>query len=331
MTQEFISIVIPTVNEEFYIGSVIRSLALPDPNYEILVMDGGSNDRTVEIARSLAAEGISVRVIHNPGRIQAAAMNLAAKAADSRSAILVRADAHCSYPPGFARKVAASLRENQAQSVVVPMLTTGSDTCFQKAVAAAQNSRLGNGGAAHRTGSKPSGWVDHGHHAAFDRAFFQRIGGYDEDFAANEDGEYDMRVHQAGGRVWMERDAVIEYHPRKTPGALWKQYVGYGKGRAMTTAKHKARLKLRQLLPPAVVGASAAGLLLSPVFCPAALIPAGYIGACAAFGVLEARRVRGGKCESAMGAAFVIMHVAWALGFASKMLELKVGKKARHS
>jgi succinoglycan biosynthesis protein ExoA len=81
------------------------------------------------------------------------------------------------YAPDFTKRCVEALRENAATSIDVYMQTVGR-LCFQRAVAAAQNSKMGNGGAAHRSEGRSSGWVDHGHHAAFDRAFFQRLGGY---------------------------------------------------------------------------------------------------------------------------------------------------------
>lgn len=317
MKPEFISIVIPALNEEAYIEHAVESLALADGEYEIIVMDGGSRDGTAGIVGRLSSADPRVRLVDNPGRVQSAALNLAAEIANPRSEIIVRADAHCGYPAGYARTVADAMRKTGAQSVVVPMLTVGSETCFQKAVAAAQNSRLGNGGAAHRTGAKPSDWIDHGHHAGFDRAFFRKIGGYDDSFVANEDAEYDIRVHKAGGRVWMETSSVIHYRPRKTAKALWKQYLGYGKGRAMTTLKHRTKLKIRQMIPLAAFAVSAAGLLSSVVCAYGLALPAGYLATCYCFGLVETRRIGVASCEAAMGGPLVIMHMAWAMGFVS--------------
>ena len=324
MKPDFVSIVVPTLNEEAYIERTLASLALADGEYEILVMDGGSTDRTREIVQRLSDSDPRIRPVHNPGRIQASAMNMAAKLADHRASILVRADAHCGYPEGFARAVATALTVNGAQSVVVPMVTEGDETCFQRAVAAAQNSKFGNGGSAHRTAAGKSGWVDHGHHAVFSRSFFLKLGGYDESFAVNEDAEFDIRVHKAGGRVWMEMSCLCVYHPRKTPLSLWRQYYGYGKGRARTTLKHKVRPRLRQLVPVAAFIGSAFGLAVSPFFAPALVLPVGYVGLCGALGLYEVKKSGAGKCGAGMGAAFAIMHMAWGAGFITNSLRLNI-------
>ena len=123
-----------------------------------------------------------------------------------------------------------ALARTGADSVVVPMDAVGVG-CFQRAVAWVVDTPLGSGGSAHR-GGKRSGFVDHGHHAAFKAARFRELGGYDEAFSHNEDAEFDRRLADAGGRIWLDADIRIGYFPRATPGALWRQYWNYGRARA---------------------------------------------------------------------------------------------------
>ncbi len=145
-------------------------------------------------------------------------MNIAAREADPRAKYLLRADCHADYPEGFAERSIAALRERGAASVVVTMHSQGNG-CMQKAIAAASNSRLGNGGSAHRR-SGISGYVDHGHHAAFDRETYLALGGYDESFRHNEDAEYDQRVIRSGKRIYLLGDLAIRYFPRAGLGSL---------------------------------------------------------------------------------------------------------------
>ena len=104
---------------------------------------------------------------------------------------MIRADAHAVYPTHFVAALINAARQTRASTVVVPMRAVGHG-CFQRAAAAAQNSRLGNGGALHRRGKSPQ-FVDHGHHALFELEHFRRVGGYDEAFRGNEDLELDHR------------------------------------------------------------------------------------------------------------------------------------------
>ena len=310
----FVSIVVPTLNEERYIEDCLRSLVgcTAGAEFEILVMDGGSSDRTREIVATLARSLPGIVLHYNPERLQSAAMNLGARLASPQAAVILRADAHALYPPGFVRRCLDALAEHGADTVVVPMRTEGRGG-MQRAIAAAQNSRFGNGGAAHRVGGR-SGFVEHGHHAAFDRAAFLRLGGYDTRFTHNEDAEFDHRLRRAGGRIWMCGDAPVTYFPRETLRRLARQYVRHGCGRARTLVLHRLRPKPRQLAPVCVLLLCAASLPLALASVWFLLVPAAYAALCLAWAVWRGVEA-GDPWLLAAAPAVMTMHLCWAWGF----------------
>jgi succinoglycan biosynthesis protein ExoA len=304
----FVAVVVPTLNEEHYIAGTLRALLAqwPADRCQILVVDGGSSDRTTEIVRDMVREHPNLRLLHNPRRIQSAAMNLAARLADARARILIRADAHADYPSDFIRNCVQAMQSSGAASVVVPMRTEGK-AGLQHAIAATQNSKLGNGGSAHRRAGE-STFVEHGHHAAFDRAAFLSLGGY------NEDAEFDHRLVQSGRRIWMETGATMTYFPRSSLESLERQYYRHGRGRARTMFLHRMRPRLRQMLPVVVLGSFLFALLLMPLFPLVGLIPTVYLAACLLWGAVAAIRKRD-PWLLAMGPAAIVMHLSWAAGF----------------
>jgi succinoglycan biosynthesis protein ExoA len=310
----FVAVAVPTLNEERYIATTLRVLLAqwPADRCQILVVDGGSSDRTTEIVREMAKEHPNLRLLHNPRRIQSAAMNLAARLADARARILMRADAHADYPPDFIRNCVNAMESSGAASVVVPMRTEG-QAGLQYAIAATQNSKLGNGGSAHRRAGE-STFVEHGHHAAFDRAAFLSLGGYNEVFTHNEDAEFDHRLVQSGRRIWMETGATMTYYPRSSLESLERQYFRHGRGRARTMLLHGMKPRLRQLLPVAVLASFLYAIVIMPVIPLVLLIPAVYLVACLLWGVVAAIRKRD-PWLLAMGPAAVVMHLSWAAGF----------------
>lgn len=317
----FVSIVMPALNEERYIADAISSI-LPRPGtlaYELLVLDGGSSDRTREVVEGLASEHPGIKVLHNERRIQSAALNIAAEACDPRAAIFVRADCHAKYPPDFAARCVDALLETESASVVVPMRAVGRRPA-QRAIAAAQNSRLGNGGSRHRVAAR-SGYVDHGHHAAFDRAVFRALGGYDETAPYNEDAEFDARLVASGRRIYLDGTLTIDYFPRTGFGALARQYFRHGWGRANTILKHAKVPKLRQILPVLVLLASVSGLMLWPLVGTVAFLPMLlYVAACLVWATILAGQSRDAAVLMAAPAA-IVMHMAWACGFLVRMAE----------
>ena len=160
---------------------------------------------------------------------------------------LIRIDAHGGYPPDYCDRLVEEALATGADSVVVSMLTSGNGA-LQKAVAAAQNSKLGTGGSKHRHHSAGE-WVDHGHHALMRISAFKAVGGYDETFSHNEDAELDYRLRQAGYRIWMSGRTQMVYYPRSSLKGLYSQYLGYGRGRAKNVLKHRMMPKVRQMMP----------------------------------------------------------------------------------
>lgn len=93
---ESISVVVPTLNEEAYLPGLLKSVAAQEPRpLEVIVVDGGSTDRTVELAGSLGA-----KLVEEPSNI-AEARNIGARAAGGDYLLFL--DADTVLPPGFMR------------------------------------------------------------------------------------------------------------------------------------------------------------------------------------------------------------------------------------
>jgi succinoglycan biosynthesis protein ExoA len=313
MTNRFddVLVVIPCLNEAAHLSGLLDALAREAPGATIAIADGGSRDASRAIVLAAAARDPAVRLLDNPARIQSVGVNRAAELLGEGKRWLVRIDAHCRYPANYVAGLLDAATRTGADAVVVPMRSVGIG-CFQRAVAAAQNSRLGTGGSPHRhvgTGR----FIDHGHHALFQIERFLAVGGYDEGFSHNEDAELDHRQTLSGARIWLEPSLALDYFPRATPGSLFRQYLNYGRGRAMTIRRHRMPIKTRQLLPLAVVPALLL-LVLAP-WQPLAALPAiAWAALSLSVGVSIGLRT-GERCAMLSGVAAMLMHAGWALGF----------------
>ena len=96
-----LSIVIPTLNEAEQIPATLAAAAAP--GVEILVVDGGSADATVDLARAAGATVLTA------GRGRARQMNAGAAAADGDALLFLHADTR--LPAGFDAAVAAALAD----------------------------------------------------------------------------------------------------------------------------------------------------------------------------------------------------------------------------
>lgn len=309
-------VVIPTLNEAPHIEAVLRQLLsqdLVENQMRLLVCDGGSADGTQEIVARLAGADRRIVLVHNPKRLQAAALNQAVRSQGASFDVLVRCDAHSIYPPRFILDLIGTLVRTNADAVVVPMDSRG-HTCLGRAVAWVSDTLIGSGGAAHR-GGKRSGFVDHGHHAAFRMATFIAAGGYDETFSHNEDAEFDCRQRALGARIFLDSTIRIGYVARSSLGALWRQYFAYGRGRSRTVRRHPASLRLRQFAVPAHLVILIFCGLGAPCFPWLAVWPVMYLLVLGLAGAILALRHKS-ICGLWAGPAGLVMHTGYALGFA---------------
>lgn len=320
-------IVIPTLNEERHVGEVLDAIAgfAERAGGLIVVADGGSQDATRAIVRRKAMADPRIRLLDNPRRLQAAAVNLAVEQFGDGMDWILRLDAHSAYPDDFGNILLAEAARTGADSVVVSMQAEGTGP-MQRIIADAQNSRIGNGGSAHRLAGGGA-WVEHGHHALIRTSAFRNVGGYDESFSHNEDAELDRRLIAAGHRIWLTGMTRLTYFPRRGIRPLMRQYYNFGRGRARNLIKHDARPGRRQavvaLLAPALALA-----LLTPLHPLLALPLIVWLLACLAGGVaiaLQTRRPAGLVSGFVAG----LMHLAWSAGFWRQWLAPRPGATAR--
>ena len=101
MEAKKISIVIPTFNEEKYVERLLVSLCnqtIPRKDYEIIIVDGGSTDRTVEICRKYAD-----KIIMQETPTVGGARNDGVKHAEAE--IIFTTDADCIVTPDILEKI----------------------------------------------------------------------------------------------------------------------------------------------------------------------------------------------------------------------------------
>ncbi|MGB3182361.1 MAG: TIGR04283 family arsenosugar biosynthesis glycosyltransferase [Cyclobacteriaceae bacterium] len=166
-----ISIIIPTYNEEEHLAKLldtIRQNAKPDTLQEVIVCDGGSQDRTLEIAREAG-----VRVLESPRKGRSAQMNYAAEQAGGEVLHFIHAD--CLPPKDFTWWILYKLR---------PGVQAG---CFMSKFDLPHwFLRLGN-----YFSFLPFWFCRGGGQTLFITAdLFQKLGGYDESMVLME--EYDL-------------------------------------------------------------------------------------------------------------------------------------------
>lgn len=253
-----VSVIIPSFNEEKTIALLLEALCkqtYPLPKIEVIIADGRSTDQTRSSITSFAAEHpeLNIQVLDNPRRNIPAGLNLAILAA--RNEVIVRLDAHSVPYPNYIAACVAALEGGKGDNVggvweIQPFSQLNhSPSWIAQAIAAAASHPLGVGDAYYRF-SRQAQQVDTVPFGAFRKSLIERIGFFDETLLTNEDYEFNTRIRQQGGKVWLDPDIRTVYYARPDLISLAKQYWRYGYWKARMLKRYTGSLRWRQALPP---------------------------------------------------------------------------------
>ncbi|MGC8776180.1 MAG: glycosyltransferase [Minisyncoccia bacterium] len=198
-----ISIIIPTLNEEKIIEKTLSFLAsLPKNEFEIIVSDGGSKDKTVELAQKYADQ---VVVLKNEHTI-AAGRNFGAKQARGDFFVFLDADVFIYNAYEFFKKTLAEFEKNKklvaltVKLKILPENETLADAFFHFLINfihwfGCNILNLGNASGEFQMIKK--------------EAFF-KVGGYNEKLVVAEDNDLFFRLSKIGKvkTVW----SLTVYH-----------------------------------------------------------------------------------------------------------------------
>jgi cellulose synthase/poly-beta-1,6-N-acetylglucosamine synthase-like glycosyltransferase len=308
-----VSIVIPARNEVNTIEATLDSCVQQpyEGSLEVIVADAMSDDGTRDIVERFGRDH-AVRLVDNVDRTTPAGLNRAIEASDAD--VIVRCDAHSVLPDGYVRDAVRTLIGTGAGNVGGIQHAVGT-TSLQRGIAAAMTNPLGVGDAKfHRGGS--AGPVDTVYLGVYPRKVLEEVGGFDESLVRNQDYELNVRIRNAGHTVWFDPHLVVDYQPRASLGALWRQYSDYGRGKRRVVAMHPSSLKPRQAAPPVlVIGLVASGVsLATPLRKAGAAVLVGYAAALGLASLYETATKRD-AAALLTGPAIGVMHVAWGIGF----------------
>jgi glycosyltransferase involved in cell wall biosynthesis len=184
------SIIIPAKNEERVIGTCLQHIAdlnFRADDFEVILADNGSTDRTLEIFRSWS-DRLNLSELERPGVSIAALRNAAA--AISRGTLLGFLDADCLVARNWLKDAEEFLQGADARIVGshyrIPPDSSWIARCWFEDE---HRNRAGE------TSYVPSGDL------LVSRQTFDRVGGFDESLQTNEDYEFCQRAKRAGCSV----------------------------------------------------------------------------------------------------------------------------------
>ena len=245
-----VSFVMPVRNEEERIRASLQSLVeqrYPTGEYEIIVVDGWSSDRTREIIEEFRKQSPQVSFLDNPAGIVPTAMNIGIRAA--RGKVIIRVDGHNVYPKDYATNCVKYLEETGADNVGGPWVTVAADESLSaRLVAAVLSSPFGVGNSRFRT-SREQGFVDTVPFGAYRREIFDRVGMFNEKLVRNQDNELNARIRKAGGKIYLTPALTTHYHPVKNFVGLMKYAFKTSQWHIYTLREYWQSMSARHLAP----------------------------------------------------------------------------------
>ena len=340
-----VTAVVACRDEVRYIESCVRSLLeqdVPDGGFELIVVDGMSEDGTRHILHELENADHRLRVIDNPQRITPTALNVGIRNARGRYVAFM--SAHARYPKDYlvrSMEIADELHTDNVGGAAI----AESSGYVQRAIAAAHHSPFSVGGASwHSTQYEGRAGTVFG--GFYRRDVFDRIGMFDEDMVRNQDDELNFRLELAGGLIWQSPAIISWYHPRSTLGGLFRQYWQYGYWKVRVMQKHGRTPSLRHYVPAAfVLGLALPTLVavLASVAAPALhnsflLSLAGVAGLVAAAGLLAylvvlliasitTAAASGWSLLPILPATFACYHVSYGAGFLQGLVDFGLRRR----
>jgi glycosyltransferase involved in cell wall biosynthesis len=316
-----VSIICPTYNEEKFITSCLNSMLeqnFPKENLEILVVDGRSTDRTREIVAQYTAQYSFIHLLDNPYKVVPHALNIGIR--NSIGNVIIRIDAHCSYPHYYISTLIKYLFELNADNVGGVWNTIpAKNTSRCRAIAIASSHKFGVGGSMHKVGSKNITQTDTVPFGCYRRDVFDRIGYFDEELTRNQDDEFNARLINHGGKIFLIPDLVIEYVARDSLRKMSSMYYQYGLFKPLVNKKLGKPATIRQFFPALFLCGLVIGAILS---CYSKIIMLFYLSVCAIYwiigfiiGMKKAMFYKDIKIGYYLPITFFIIHISYGWGY----------------
>ena len=205
-----------------------------------------SDDGTREIIEGHIQNNGNIQLIDNPEKIVSTGFNRALN--ESKGDIIIRVDGHCAIAPDYIQKCLEFLEKINADCVGGSTDHVASGL-VGKSIKLAQSSFFGVGGVSFRKNVEKGQYVDTLAFGAYKRKVFDHLGGYDEELVRNQDDEFNFRMIQNDGKIWLDPSIKSTYTQRNSFTGLFKQYFQYGFYKVRFMQKRKGIASWRHLVP----------------------------------------------------------------------------------
>ncbi len=226
----FLSIIIPTKNEEEFIGKLLESICTqtyPQDRFEILLFDGMSTDSTLKVVESYQ-EKLDLFIFQNKKIRQVYAWNEGIRNARGEYFILVGAHSYLDNP--FLENSVLTYKKVKSDeselAAVGGSLNIVFKNRFAKMIKILYSSPYA--GVSSFWSKEEEGFKETVVFGLYDKNMVLDVGMFDEDFIIGDDYELNLRLNKNGYRLYSNPDIKSYYFSRSSLKSFIKQSFEYG-------------------------------------------------------------------------------------------------------
>lgn len=313
-----VSVILTVKNEERTIGHAIESLLRVDyPYYEVIVVDTGSEDQTVRIAKQYGIKTIQVNA-----STPSAGRNVGIK--NSSGEIVAFVDGDCYVRRKDWLKTAVGLlRQKNIGGVSGPVIPSSQSTYMSKALLDVFSTFFASAGSASFSQYKKQKELKSlpSANAICRREALEKAGLYSEDLRFCEDTDLSYRIRKAGYRLIYSPNIVVEHDWKVYSfSSLFRYMFRYGVGRAVAVKKHPYLFSLLNTVPSIALVCISFLFLLSLVFggifmYATLLLVSSYCALSFISAFFAVHRFKDIKMVLVAPMTYVLVHVGYAIGY----------------
>ena len=318
-----VSIIIPTYNRREELQKLLHSFTLqtlPQKKIEIIVIDDGSDDSTIEFLKEERDKGtltFSTQDHKGPG----AARNAGMKMAQGR--VFVFTDTDCIPHPHWLKNLICPFEDEIVGAAGGPEVPDPEESILSRCFQFVMTSPLTTGGL---RGAKKrlARYYPRTFNMAITRKAYETVGGFKE-WYHGEDVEMSFRIKKAGFKLVYCEDAKVYHHRPATFSQFFLQLLRMGEARWLLFRTHRELMEPLFLLPPSAIIFLTALLFLSS-FSPAMnsglkiVLTLGVLYLIAV-GLSASTVLKSLKAFSLAPLAFILQQVGYGVGFLLGMVK----------
>ena len=215
-----VSVIATMLNEGETVRGWLEALsAQTRPPDEVVVVDAGSTDTTVNQLRTWARQDPRLRVLVCPGANRSEGRNAAIR--EARGPIIASTDAGTVWERDWLEHLRGPLTEPRI-AVSSGFFRPAGHTWFQYVLSTIITPRLSD--------TNPDRFLPSSRSVAFRKEWWEKAGGYPEWLLTGEDLVFDLSLKRCGARFAFAPNAVVRWYPPASLRGFFHQYLQYARG-----------------------------------------------------------------------------------------------------